>query len=398
MEVFRYKAVDPQGTVRSGIVEGRDAAHVAALLKQDNLAAIHVRSVSRNRFAYTNKKLLDAAVLLFFKNLTLLLNQKIPLIEALRTLNKTTTHKLIKKALQQIIFCIHAGDNFSGALSKHPHLFPDFILMCCHSAEKAGTLEEASKTIYDFLLLQNNLQKKVKKAVFYPCCVFVALAALIFIILRHMVPVAKDFLLSSGQLNFSQRLLITASDVLVGILEHRDLAVLPSGALSTTNFTIFCVFVAGFAVCVVVFLKKVMWNSFVEKRNMILWVQLFATILLSGGTVREALQISQKSSALKGKIGRVEQAILSGIPFSKALQNENMHLPSLQSFVQVGESSGQMGEMLAHSAKFEYEQLNQRIDAFFERLSPLLLLLAGLFIIWIISNTFLPLYECFSEI
>ncbi|MDR3285544.1 MAG: type II secretion system F family protein [Holosporales bacterium] len=378
MIAFKYKALSGEGKAQRGVIYGNDVSDVTEILKESRFFVISVKKFKR--FYFLEKDRLEKEIFVFFKQFSLLLNQKIPLVEVLKTLETITDFFPLKMAIHQISLDIHSGIKFSQALEKHRKLFTDFVIACLYNAEKTGNLIKASQILCDFLSMQQKFKKNINKITFYPLCIFSVLFLLIISILKYLIPTAKDFLYEIGNISISQKILIFLSDLSISF-----------------PILFFSSFFAFFLIFSLFFKKFFLNRLFYEKYNWIFWLQSISALLLSGVPLKDSLRISTKNiSSLKKKLKEVEKDLLNGESFSESLAKEKGFLPSLLNFLKIGESSGQLGEMLFQCAKFEQENLDYKIETFFARFSPLLLLFAGLTILWIVLSIFLPFYENLS--
>ena len=64
----------------------------------------------------------------------------------------------------------------------------------------------------------------------------------------------------------------------------------------------------------------------------------------------------------------------------------------------VGEDSGNMGEALTNIKFFYDREVSDSVDAMIGFISPVLTLVMGLLIFWVIAAVFGPLYASFSNV
>lgn len=124
-------------------------------------------------------------------------------------------------------------------------------------------------------------------------------------------------------------------------------------------------------------------------------------LLNSGTPALESLTITARSARsliFKAVLARVKEQVENGVSLSAALEQERYFPNEVVQMVKVGESTGQLGEMLVSIADFqtrERELLLKRLTALLE---PALTLLVGGMVGVIVLAMFLPLVNMISTL
>ena len=85
-------------------------------------------------------------------------------------------------------------------------------------------------------------------------------------------------------------------------------------------------------------------------------------------------------------------SVEQGSAFSEALHTHFPLPESILKILQVGEKSGALALALNHASQYIDKNLHDSLEKFIQRLGPLMLLLIGGFLLFIIGAIFLPLY------
>src|SRR3990167_1448508 len=124
-------------------------------------------------FGFFNRvRLVDLVV--FTRQFATLLEAKIPLSDALKTLARQTRNVILNEAVGELSADIDAGLTLSRALEKHGKIFSEFFVNMVRSAEVTGRMEEVMTFLADYLEKEAGLISKVRNAMLYPGFIIVA--------------------------------------------------------------------------------------------------------------------------------------------------------------------------------------------------------------------------------
>jgi general secretion pathway protein F len=90
--------------------------------------------------------------------------------------------------------------------------------------------------------------------------------------------------------------------------------------------------------------------------------------------------------------------IREGVATSRAMDRNQLSTPVSSRLLQVGERSGQMGEMMERTAEFMDEELARWIDWFTKLFEPVLMAFIGIVIGVIVVLMYMPIFELASSI
>jgi general secretion pathway protein F len=126
------------------------------------------------------------------------------------------------------------------------------------------------------------------------------------------------------------------------------------------------------------------------------FAKIMATLLRSGVQMLQSLVVV--SSTMKNTI--VAEAILGmslmverGADLSIALRDTAIFPPYVADMVSVGESSGNLEEMLTSVSEYYETNADQKITAFTSMVEPLIIVILGAVIAFILVSILLPLFE-----
>ena len=119
--------------------------------------------------------------------------------------------------------------------------------------------------------------------------------------------------------------------------------------------------------------------------------------LLTGGTPLVAgLQTATEaitSKLLKSTVAHATQMVREGESLHAALASKGVMPEMAVDMIEVGESSGAISPMLNSVAEFYEEEVNLRLTAMVAVIEPVLLIIMGLFVAFILISLYLPIFS-----
>ena len=99
------------------------------------------------------------------------------------------------------------------------------------------------------------------------------------------------------------------------------------------------------------------------------------------------------NSIVKNKIQFVREQVKTGKSITEAMVMSQFFPATIIQMVKAGEESGELDKMLVSAAQFYEENLSVKIELFSSILQPVLIILVGIFIAFIIISIFLPVFQ-----
>ncbi len=129
-----------------------------------------------------------AVVIMFSRQLALLLESGIGIVQCLELLREQSSNRNLKRILGEVVSGLRSGNQLSAALSKHPASFP---LIYCRSlgvGEQTGSLETVLRQMADYMEKEDEAGKEVKNALKYPVIVTIVAVIVIGVIVTFVLP------------------------------------------------------------------------------------------------------------------------------------------------------------------------------------------------------------------
>jgi type IV pilus assembly protein PilC len=138
-------------------------------------------------------------------------------------------------------------------------------------------------------------------------------------------------------------------------------------------------------------LGKLVSDSIMARMAMIL-----ANLIAGGVNLVEALEIVKNSISnlkIQTSLEKVKREIYSGRPFSKSLRETGDFPETMCGFIEVGEETGKLNEMLGTVALYYEEEFDDSVDAFSQLLEPIMIVFLGVIIGFILVAMYTPIFE-----
>ncbi len=322
-----------------------------------------------------------------------LLSAGISLDETLSTIAGQLENPLLGKALNQVREEIVQGQSLHYAMSQHPRLFSDLYVNMIQVGESSGTLDQAMHRLADFLEEQARLRSRIQAAMAYPVLMALIGTGVLFFLMAFVVPKVTRMLEDLGQtLPFATRALIGVSDFLsawwwllllclaAGLFFFRQYVQKPKGRLQ--------------------FDRRKLTAPVFGKLNLLLatarFTRTLGTLLRSGVPLLAALEIVKNLMGNRVLIETIEDTIVAvreGESLAQPLQRSGVFPPMVSQMAAVGEKSGELEEMLFKVADAYEHQVDSAINAMLSLLEPVMILLMGTVVGFIVLAILLPIFQ-----
>src|SRR5205085_5224220 len=126
------------------------------------------------------------------------------------------------------------------------------------------------------------------------------------------------------------------------------------------------------------------------------FVKTLATLLASGLRLPTAMDIARNiasNTLLADVIAKARDAIREGESIAAPLKRSGQFPPLVYHMIAIGEKSGQLEEMLQNVAKSYESQVEIRVAALTSRLEPLMIVLMGGGVAFIVFSILMPIMQ-----
>ena len=400
MKRFNYKARDKTGTVLTGEVEATSPEHASKLLHAKGLIVISIKAKIDTPLDFIRRfreriTLQDVAT--FTRQLSTMVNAGLPITEALLILRSQAKGPM-EKVASQVLADVEGGESLSTSISRHPKVFSPTYVALVRSGEVGGVLDDVLARLADDLEKQQEFSGKVKGALIYPAIVITGMLAVGLIMMIFVIPrLTSLYGEFNANLPVPTKILIGISNILLRFWPI--LLILTVGGFYA--FQLYRKTVPGRRRTDELILKLPIIG---DLQRQVLLTDITRTLSLmvgAGVSILDALNITSGvvnnvvlSSALKDSAKQVEK----GFPVAYSFAKHPEAFPFILSqMIAVGEETGKMEDVLKKiSHVFEVES-DQRVKTLTAAIEPLVMILLGVGVGFLVIAVILPIYNLTSQ-
>ncbi len=322
-----------------------------------------------------------------------LLEQGFSLHTALMYLAHVRTDTRSRLLLDAVTAEITAGEPLSDALG---HLLPPIYMAAVRAGEASGNLVHALQLCTEHRQQSVAKREQLLRTLSYPGLLLAALVALVCTIALVMVPAYRAMCDALGFVLPAQSALIFQSlqrtpVLLLGVCAGASVAAL--GLLLLRRFA--PAFWQELAPRLPLFrgIWRLVWHFRTERL-----CQLLSLFVDSGMPIANAFEILAAEGPvwLRSRMQRAHDHLLQGDPLSQVLGDE--WNPLLRMSFQLSEGTGDIRWLLKRAAVQLADELEHGFNRRLKRLEPLLLLLVGGILSFVMLAVFVPMYNLAASI
>jgi type IV pilus assembly protein PilC len=401
MSTYVFKAIDLAGTKAGGEVEAESKQAVADQLKSRGLIVLDVadKHASRQIELAFMKRVKPAELAVFSRQLSTMISSGMSILRSLYVLEDQTESKFLKETIVAVRKDVEAGLALSDAMERHPKVFSTLFVAMTRAGEAGGVLEDALMRVADQLQKDASLRRQIRSAMVYPTLVIVFAVGVLMALVAFLVPVFVGvFKQFGGELPALTRVSVTLSHMVVGYWWAMFL---------------------GTAIVILAFVKwkktpwgRRQWDHFrlrvpmkiggiVQQVAVARWSRTLSSLTSAGVPLLLALEITGRTAgnaaveeAMDGVISSVKRGGTIAAPLAQAPVFPTM----VTHMVGVGEETGALDAMLNRVAEFYEEQVEASVKALTSILEPMMILVIGSIVGFIVISMYLPLFEVYNRI
>ncbi|MBI4101513.1 MAG: type II secretion system F family protein [Candidatus Nealsonbacteria bacterium] len=395
---FNYQARTKKGEVRAGAIEAssREAAiellqkygFYVTVLEESKEAPIYAKRVK----FFERVSVKD--VVLFSRQLSIMFNSKVSLVESLRTLASQTRNLDFKEKIFKISEEVEGGTAFSQALAKYPRIFSSFYVAMIKAGEASGKLSESLNYLAEHLEREYYLAGKIRGAMIYPALI-VAVAVIVLVMMTvFVIPnLSKVLAETGGELPFITKVVIGMSNFLRAWGWILLLGLLLSGVFafrySKTE--------QGKSFFDEKLLKLPAVGSFLKMIYLSRFAENLSTLISGGIPVAQSLEICGRiveNTVYQKIIFKARDEVRKGEAISQVLiRFPNEFSPVFTQMTLVGERTGTLDKTLLNLVSFYQKETGRMLDDLLGVLEPLLIVFLGLGVGGLMAAILMPLYR-----
>ncbi len=399
MAQYKFKAMDVNGRTRTGSLHATNVYDIEHQLTAQNYDLISCEKIESRNLRIFDRKLNRRDLINMVFQLEQLTKSGVSLLEGLRDLRDSTPDSYFKDVLAGIVESIEGGKTFSESLDNFTNDFDSVFRSLIEVGEESGELPTILRDMGTSLKWIDEIIAATVKIIMYPAIVgFVVLSVTTFLMI-YLVPKIVPFVEEmGGEIPFHTIALIAVSDffiaywwlifsapVVLTIFIKRVAKTRPSLRYQLDFLK----------------LKAPIVGNILFKLKLARLANYMALMYAAGITVLRALEISKAlvdSEVLSKALEDVHQQISEGISISQSFEKAELFPPLVVRMVRVGESTGNLDDALNNVSYFYNREVKEAIDKIEPAISPILTVIMGTLLGWIMLSVLGPVWDAVSKI
>ncbi len=405
MAAFEYQALDTTGRTVKGVLEGDAERSVRSQLRERGLTPLNVVPIhgearrprgaapARGAPFALRRGISGRDLALLTRQFSTLVQAGLTIEECLNALIEQAESPRTRNVLAGVRGRVLEGQSLARALGEFPQAFPDIYRNMVDAGEASGKLDVILDRLADYTENRQALQNKVQLAFIYPALVTFVAVAVVSFLLVYVVPQVTRVFVDTGQtLPLPTRILIGVSDFvraggwwwiagIVAVVFIIRLALKEPHLRAKWHATVLRLPVVG---------------RLVRGINAARLTSTLGILTASGIPLLNAMQSAVQvvnNIPMRRAVEEALRQVREGGGLARALGKSKLFPPLVIHLIASGEQSGKLDLMLVRAAQAQTRELENWVSALTALLEPVLILVMGGIVLFIVIAIMLPIIE-----
>lgn len=407
MPMYAYKGFNAAGKQISGTQDADTPKAVKSALRRDGIfltdlketdASVKGRGAANKTqgFSLFGERVSSQELAVATRQLATLVGAGIPLVDSLVALIDQVESASFKGVWADVKQRVNEGAGFGDALSTHPRIFSGLYVNMVRAGETSGALEVVLVRLADFTESQSELRSKIGGTMVYPILMIGVAGVVVAILMIFVIPkIARLFESQKVPLPLPTRVLIGLS---LGLRSYWYF-VFPAIGLVIFGFMRYIRSERGRPWWDGVVLDLPIFGPLVRMVAITRFCKTLSTLLGSGVPLLAAFDIVKnvvQNSVLLRVIEMARDGVKEGESIAAPLKRSGEFPPIVTHMIAIGERSGSLEEMLGNIARSYEVQVDARLRAMTSILEPLMIVVMGIVVAFIVFSVLMPMMEISS--
>ncbi len=396
MALYFYQAFSKEGKKVSGYLDAASDLQVKDKLMQQGMYPITIMAADKQATSgwrsWFIKGMSVKEKILFTNQFAVLLKAGVPMLQSLELLIdqfKGTTRSMLVAIKDDV----KQGTSLADALKHYPKSFDQIYVQLVRAGEASGKLEFILERLVSYLERRESLRKRISGALTYPAMQLGLAVVVVGALLVFVVPsMAEQFTEGGQKLPLPTAILMALSNFVLGYW----------WLIAVVIFVIVAAYLywsstkKGAYTLDVIKLKIPVLSYFVRMNAIVQFCYTLGLLIESGVNLSEALDIVVKiinNRVLADTLMEARDKIIKQGKIAQYLKQTEIFPPIAIYLINTGEQTGQLDKMLLTIAKQYEEDLGGWIDTFTAALGPIMLVVMGLIVGFIVISIAMPMMQ-----
>jgi type IV pilus assembly protein PilC len=330
----------------------------------------------------------------FCRQFAAYLNAGVDISKALVSLQKQFAMTALGPVIGRLAKAVKQGDAFAEAVAREPRAFDALFVGMIKVAEARGGLPETLRNLSRHYENRQSLIRQARSAMIYPIAVLFVAACVVALMTIWLLPMFADLLRDvagrGADLPLPSRILMGFSD----FVKTAGWLLIPA-VLIGTPIALIQLYRTQTAKPVMdrILMMIPVFGKLMKKIDTTRFARTLGALLEAGVDVGSSLDLTSEVLRLdpfRRAIVDTKSRVLNGEELSVALDETGRFGPDVIAVINSGEETGKLPESLNHLADDYEEQVAYMVKNMGQLVQPILLVLLGGVVLFIILAVFLP--------
>ncbi|MEJ2469031.1 MAG: type II secretion system F family protein [Campylobacterales bacterium] len=399
--VFAYRGLSKDGKKTKGVLEAADIDDAKKRLRSMGVFYTKLgeeKASLLSGLTWARQKTVSPSELsVLSRDLSIYIKSGISIVNALKLArNQYERNKKMSSFLSSIVTMLDEGKSFYQALERQNILaLPEFYKQSIRVSEDSGILEEVLLEMAVFLKEQDRISKQIRGAFAYPSFIIVVSIFMVAFMITFVVPkITGIFDQLDQELPGVTQFVIDAGDFFTAHWIGMTVAVVAAIALFASAMK----YNRSFRYAVHLFeLKLPFFGQIIQSSELGRFSYIASVLIRSGVPFAQTINLSANvlnNQVLQRKFTEASERVVEGSKLSNALLKKGFQVDaSFAQAIALGEETSEVPTILNNLSELYFEENKDKIGLFLSLLEPMLMLVVGGVIGFIVTAMLLPIFS-----
>ncbi len=400
MSMFSYTAKNNIGGTVSGDVEARNREIAVSLLKNQGFTVISIKEKSSDvsDFFSDLRGVPFGEVVTFTRQLSTMISAGLPISRSLEVLSNQAENKKFKKIITEILRSVEGGSSLSASFSTYPKVFSNTYVSLVRAGESSGKLDVILRKLADNIEADRELNSKFKSAMIYPMVVMIAMVAVVIILMIFVIPKLTEMYEGMQiELPAITKFVIGLSNFVIKYIYI--MLILVIGAV--IGIRSFLSSEKGKTIISEIVIKIPVFGKITLQKDYASFSRTLSLLIGAAVPIVDALNIvsvTMSGMQLRRSIQEAARQVEKGNSLSAFFKSDNTFPSLLGQMTGVGEETGKTDEVLERVAVYYEGEVNNLVKGLSSALEPIILVMLGTMVGFLVVSVITPIYKLTSSI
>ncbi len=343
----------------------------------------------------TKLKVPQNDLLVFFRQMSVMLKSGVALSQALELLAENMTNKKFGSNILEVSKKLGSGEELSSSLGAFPRIFSPIMIGLIEAGEAGGILSQVLERLAALIEARSKIKGQITGALIYPVAILVlavsvSLGLLIFIVPKFEtmfadmgaeLPGITNFMLTLSRIVTTWSFAIIAPLTLfIGFYFFNISYATPTGRKFFDNLI----------------LKIPLFGDLILKSEIASLSDTLSTLINSGISIVEAIERcinASNNEIIRLSLRRSISLITQGQELSTSLETAKIMPKLLISMIRIGEETGALSFMVENIANFYKREVEESVTVLTKAMEPAVIFVVAGIVGTIVVSLYLPMFS-----